>query len=399
MITLPTKTDLDTLMNMTEGPCISLYMPTHFVGSEAQPQDPIRLKKWLKAAEKQLVDEGSRMADAVSLTAPAWELLETSNFWREQGEGLALFIAPNLTQRFHLPYPVKRLLVVNDHFHLKPLFPLLNNDARFYILALSQNKVELLEGSRYDIHPVALRDVPASKAEALREDDTEQKLQRRVQADSPSAPGKRTSVSHGLGGGTQDDDNRTDILRYFQQVDKGLRTTLPRDQTPVVLAGVDYLLPIYREASSYPHLVDTPIEGNPERVRPEELHAEATRILEPYFGEAQKQAQDRYEQFSGNGSGLASNDLMEILQASLAARVNILFVPDQAEQWGRFDALANKIELSDSPGVGDQDLLDLAAMQTYQNGGIVFAVPPDQIPGGGNVAAIFRYSATSKQRQ
>ncbi len=389
MITLPSQTDLNALINTSGNPCISIYMPTHKAGAEIQ-QDPIRLKKWLKAAEKQLVDEGSRMADAVSLMQPARELLETASFWREQGEGLALFIAPGLTQHYRLPFAVKRLLVINDRFHLKPLMPLFSGDGRFYILALSQNKVELLEGSRYDIHPVAMKDTPKSKAEALKYDDVEQQLQFHTQTDSPGAPGKRAAIFHGIGGGA-DDENKTNILRYFQQVDKGLRTTLPKDHTPVILAGVEYLLPIYREASSYPHLVETTIAGNPDRVRPEELHAEARRILEPYFSEAQTQAANRYGQFAGNGSGLASNDLLQILQASLAARIDTLFVPDQVEQWGTFDPLANKVELSDAPHVGDQDLLNLAAMQTYQNGGTVFAVKLDQIPGNGKLASIFRY--------
>ena len=40
---------------------------------------------------------------------------------------------------------------------------------------------------------------------------------------------------------------------------------------------------------------------------------------------------------------------------------------------------------------GDQDLYDLAAVQTLTMGGTVYVVEPEDIPGGGNLAAAVRY--------
>jgi len=47
-------------------------------------------------------------------------------------------------------------VVVSDRFHLKPLLPLLTGDGRFYILALSQNQVRLLQGTRYSVRGLYL---------------------------------------------------------------------------------------------------------------------------------------------------------------------------------------------------------------------------------------------------
>jgi hypothetical protein len=44
----------------------------------------------------------------------------------------------------------------SDRFHLKPLLPLLTGDGRFYILALSQNQVRLLQGTRYSVRGLYL---------------------------------------------------------------------------------------------------------------------------------------------------------------------------------------------------------------------------------------------------
>jgi hypothetical protein len=42
----------------------------------------------------------------------------------------------------------------------------------------------------------------------------------------------------------------------------------------------------------------------------------------------------------------------------------------------------------DPPQTGDEDLLDLAAVQTYLNGGAVYAVAHDRMPAAAPVAAI-----------
>jgi hypothetical protein len=58
------------------------------------------------------------------------------------------FVHLNL-RSYRLPLPFEQLVVISDDFHLKPPLPFFASDGRFYILALSQNQVRLLEGIRY----------------------------------------------------------------------------------------------------------------------------------------------------------------------------------------------------------------------------------------------------------
>jgi hypothetical protein len=51
----------------------------------------------------------------------------------------------------------------------------------------------------------------------------------------------------------------------------------------------------------------------------------------------------------------------------------------------------NEIELHDPIESGDESLLDLAAVQTYLKGGLVYAVEPEKVPGGTTAAAVLRY--------
>ena len=58
-------------------------------------------------------------------------------------------------------------MVVTDNFHIKPLLPLFTGDGHFYILALSQNEVRLLSGTRYSVSEVEIGQVGGSLAEAI----------------------------------------------------------------------------------------------------------------------------------------------------------------------------------------------------------------------------------------
>jgi hypothetical protein len=160
---------------------------------------------------------------------------------------------------------------VDERFHIKPLLPLLSGDGHFYVLALSQNEIRLLQGSRDSVAVVDLVDVPESLADALRWDDPERQLQWHT-GTGARADG-RAAIFHGHGVGT--DNTKTNILRYFQKVDDGICRILAEDPAPLVLAGVDYLLPIYRSASDYPNLVEGAVTGSPEELSAANLHQAA----------------------------------------------------------------------------------------------------------------------------
>lgn len=252
------RDDLRTLTRKPTGLCVSIYLPTHQVGREIQ-QDPLRLKNLLGEAEEHLLASGLCTPDAKELLEPAQRLLQDGLFWQHQSDGLAIFLSREMFRYYRLPLDFDALVVVTDRFHIKPLLPLLSGDGRFYVLALSQNEVRLLQGTRYSVSEVDLEGVPASLTEALRYDDPEKRLQFHTSTRTPGGRGERPATFHGHGTGSND--AKANILRYFHQVDEGLHDLLRDEQAPLVLAGVDYLLPIYKEANTYPHLVDQELRG------------------------------------------------------------------------------------------------------------------------------------------
>ena len=79
------------------------------------------------------------------------------------------------------------------------------------------------------------------------------------------------------------------------------------------------------------------------------------------------------------------------MPAAFNGRVDVLFAATGSQQWGAYNAADNRVELHSQPGRGDADLLDVAAVQTVLNGGTVYVVPPERMPGMGASAAVFRY--------
>ena len=60
-------------------------------------------------------------------------------------------------------------------------------------------------------------------------------------------------------------------------------------------------------------------------------------------------------------------------------------------RWGKFDHETNRIKFYKDEDIGDEDLLEYASILTLSRGGRVFAVKPDNVPSGGEVAAVLRY--------
>jgi hypothetical protein len=271
------------------------------------------------------------------------------------------------------------LVLVSRRFHIKPLFPLFSPDGRFFILSLGQRHVRLFQGSKYNLNEIELKDVPPGIEEALKFDDAEKEDQFQ----------RRTAMVHGQGIGTNDVGYKKNILRYFQIVDHGLHTVLRDENAPLVLAGLDHLLAIYREANSYPYTMNEGITANPEDMSTEEIHQQAWSVMRPYFQKGQEDAILRYRRQSG--TGLTSHHLDEIVKASFHDRIDTLFITPGIQKWGHYDPMMDEVVIHREMEAGDEDLLDLASVQALLHGGVIYTPEAENMPDAYPVAAIFRF--------
>jgi hypothetical protein len=379
---MPVQSEIRSVFADTQAPAVSIFLPTHRAGPEIE-QDPIRLKNLIKRAEEQLIAEGSRPAVARDLLAPVSELVGNAAFWRHQSEGLAVFRSPAVLQTQRLPFPVREFVSVSDRFYIKPLLPLLLDDVRFYVLALSQQAVRLLECTRNDATPVALPEVPQGMEEALPEGPAPQ-----LQLHSLPLAGQSAARFHGHGVGA-DDADVVNLTRYFHRVKDGLQQILKEERAPLILACVEYLAPIFKEVSGYRPILDPIVAGNPDGLKDEELHRKAWPLAESYFAQRRDKAVAEYQE--GAAKGRAAHELADVLAGAFQGRVATLFVPLGVRRWGRFDFDRLALEEHEREQAGDDELLDLAALQTLRHGGMVYGMTPEDMPDRRLLAAVYRY--------
>ena len=381
---IPTRQDLIALMAEHEGPHVSLYMPTHTLGSEVQ-ENRVHLKNLLTVAEDGLVATGMRRTIAKDMLAPVEALEHDVEFWQHQAGGLAIFISAGGIHQFRVPRALPELALVESRFHLKPLLPLLSVGAAFHVLAISSNRTHLLACTPTSQGEVKLEGMPAGIADVLWPDDTEKQIQFRSFYTGASGG---TAVTHGAGG--SEPEPKEDFLRYCREVDRVLAPYMRSRGGPLLLACVDYLAPIYREANSYAHLEEAHVTGSPDRTPDEQIRLVAWDLLRPAVESARDDALARYRQLAGTGQ--TTSDVAEAALAAVSGKIDTVFVTLGKLRWGRVDTEAYKVETRDEQAPGDYDLLDTIAAQTLMAGGTVYAVDEASAPEPTGVAAVFRYA-------
>jgi hypothetical protein len=371
--------ELKTLVENSQSPSVSLYMPTQKAGAEIR-QNPIRFKNLMREAEERLEAMGIRHTEAVDFLQPAREL-DRGDFWEHQNQGLVIFISPNLFRYYCLPIEFAELVVVNEQFHLKPLLHFINNDGKFYVLALSQKDVKFFAGTGHSLKEVQVENMPPNLEAALLEENIQKGVQHRIATSrgGTANPFQHPGSVHGQGSPDQD--------KHQADIHEKLRD----EKAPLVLAGVEYLFPIYQAANTYPHLLDESINGNAEIVNLEQLHDEAWRIVAPSFQQDKQAVIELYQQLAGEGTGKAASDIKEIIPAAYYHRIDSLLVAVDDQKWGKFDPENTTVDLHTEPEPNDQDMLDFAAVHTLLNGGKVYTLESEEMPNGATVAAIFRY--------
>jgi hypothetical protein len=146
---------------------------------------------------------------------------------------------------------------------------------------------------------------------------------------------------------------------------------------------------MYRDLSGHQNILERGVVGNPDELSLTHLHREAWASVEPTLRAERAEAAEVFANVSGTDR--ASENLEEIVLAAIDGRIATLFVALGEQVWGALDSEIRRLEQRAECQPGDHDLLDLAAVQSLMRGATIYAVPPDDVPGAGLVAAVFRY--------
>jgi hypothetical protein len=156
-----------------------------------------------------------------------------------------------------------------------------------------------------------------------------------------------------------------------------------------VLAAVEEHVPLYRRASRDAHLLPAALEGNPELLSDEDLAERAGRIVARAAAERVDAALASFREMGDRGRAAAASEA--VLAAAAEGRVDTLFFQPGVPLWGAYEAASGRLTSDAARQPGDDDLVDLAIVETLRHGGEVMAVGASAMPDGGPLAAILRY--------
>jgi hypothetical protein len=382
---LITKEQLSSLAAVSGDVCISIYIETHPSGTEKNEQkDTIVFKNQLQQITNELRQKGMDMLNVERLLKPAYDLIRNNEFWLNQARGLAVFITEGQLKYIKLPFAPKEEILLNSSLYLAPLMPLFTNKDYFYVMVLSKKQAKLYRADAFGMSYIDIPEMPNGVDDVVRfEDKDGEKLFR-----TDTAGAGQGANFHGQGGGKPDE--KQHIAIYFDEVDESAwRAVLNKENVPLLLAGVDYLLPIYKSVAEYKPIWEEALTGSYEHVDTNQLHQQALEKMVPYFKQRTLKALEMY----GNQSAKETTSSIpgDVIPAAYYSRVWHLFVVRGEHIWGKFDEMKNELTIHETKQEGDECLVDKAILRTILNGGEVHILDKEDMPADSKIAALMRY--------
>jgi hypothetical protein len=375
--------DITPLLRTSSPGSVSIYMGTD-PGNRVSREDMLRLRNMLRQAESELGARDLSASDVQAITEPGWAMLDNELFWSRQEGGLAMFLAPRSYSHQRLPEDPGDRLYVDTRFHIRPLVEFLDRDRTYYVLALSLSGFTLYRNSGSGLEDVRIKGDTRITPPASRSPEDSRSLQ--FHTGTPGARGSRPALYHGHGSTQQAEQEA--VLAYFREVNTTIGPLLADEDAPMVLAGVRYLWPLYREVSTYPFVLEDGVEGSPDAMSLEEIHARSRVLVQPVFDEERVQALALFSDVRGTPA--VREDLGEVLRAAYDGRVELLLVAAGHRCHGAFDPATRRVERDAGDVEGSTELLNLASIYTLLRGGRVINVLADEL-GDDGLAALLRY--------
>lgn len=383
-----TKELFTELANHKDECSISLYLGSHAAGVEVNEHyDPFNFKTQLQEIARRLGEKGYDQGAIERLLEPGYELVRDNDFWTVQSPGLAVFIADGFFKYIKMPVVPTEELVIEPTFYVTPLIPIMTTNEYFYLLVISKQSAKLFKADAFGMQIVPV-EVPQSIEEVKRVSGLDATTFRSGSSGSRAPSASQEGSYHGTGGGNPD--GKDNMLVYFEAVDDILwEKVLNKENAPLVLAGVEYVLPIYRSACDYHNVWPEVLTGNRDQQETTSLYIDVKELMKPYFEQRVNKALDTY--MNNSATGLTSSIAADVIPATYYSQVSTLFVTKGEHIWGTFDEMANEIVFHDTPDEGGEDLIDNAVVKTLANGGEVFLLEKEKMPADCQVAALMRF--------
>ncbi|MEO7425152.1 MAG: hypothetical protein ABI036_08190 [Fibrobacteria bacterium] len=389
LIQFPIRTRLDgkDLAFLTQAGAslkLSLYFP--FGKSWREPMmERTALKDLRRNAADVLRNRGALSGGIEAILGPLDSLLADTQAFQYGGEGMAFFSDGENATAVVLRKAPAPCVQIDSRFRLDGVLDQVSGRDRFYLLSLSQHAVRLWDCDGVSMLPISLEGLETD----IRNTPHFQQAEYQAVFHSGASSGHGHSSSYagiGLSDGSR---MKKEIEVFFRAIDHGIQSRLPAKRQPLVLAGVGFLLPIYRTVNTYSALLASELPGNAEALgTPEDLHHRADALLQDSGILERNQALGTYvENLTRARSCAGYTDLVPL---AVQGRLSHLFLAQGVEQWGEFEEANGRTTLFEGYRDGAVDLANLACVNAILTGAKAYAVPAGEMPSGAPIAGLYR---------
>jgi len=310
------------------------------------------LEQCALAPDRQEVISGSlqRLADGV-------------DFARHRDPGLAMFAAcpeegDPWAEIVSLPRPPEDLVIGGTVLHIKPLLPLIAENQRFSILALSKARVRLLTATPFTWVERTLDTLPVE-----------------AQAELDSRP----AVENAPGEDAAQEALMEVLVSSPHYIEAAVKAALRDDPAPVVLVADPRVAGGFLQEVEINQIYEQPLHLNPFALSDVELHAKVLELMRPELDADVEAVLEQVNARLGTAEPTVAIRFEEILAAAGEGRVDAIVVADDDAIWGNLNPDGSPVAHG-TPGPSDTDLLNLAAVWALRNGGRAFALKRERIP-------------------
>jgi len=370
------------MLQKTNEPCLSIYMPTHRLIVDNR-KDVLVFKNLVKEAVASLEQKYSKR-DISPLVSLLKQMEIDFELWNHSLDGLAIFATLDEMIIYRTEKTFQPIAIISDSFHIKPLIQYYQAVENFTLLALESESFALYQGNHLEIKPIALpENTKITLAEVLGNQHTEN-----YQTHGGYAGASDNATFHGHGG--KADEEEIDRIKYFRHVDRFVHEDISKkNKLPLILVALKANHFDFKNVSTNPFLLEEAIDGSYNSFQEQELKTKLKSINDKRFDNIINQATEHYHNLKSKD--LSSDQLIIVLKALLAARVDTLMIEADKIIPGKIDIENQQIKPSNLDDPKTDDLLDDMVQHALKTGAKIYLLEPEKMPSTSGVAATFRF--------
>jgi hypothetical protein len=372
----PNDRELAALFAVKADACVSIYLRTTPITPDVGASK-IEFSNLIREAVNQLEARGVPRARRADLQELLEDVLDDEIYWLYQANTLAVLATPDQIRTFRLANQIDSRVEVSDRFDIKPLLRATTFDHSAYVIALSENRVRLIE---------IFADLPP---EEIQVPDQPRDLQTELGLDNRQKPQTRRpgSGDRGQTGGTA---RKLDLARYCRRIDAALAPALHGSDIPVIVMAAQPIASIFHNQCSAENLLPQIISHSPDRLTLGEIAAEARKVLEVHY---RGKVEDFHEHYQRRlQSHRSSDNLEEVARAATFGSIETLYIDIDSKLQGTLDEQGGAVDYAPHEGVVAYSLVGEITRRALASGAKVIALRKGDMPGASEVAATLRFA-------